>query len=235
MRRAPHPGELVTDRINAFQARILGLGDLHDPNYDDTVVTVSLTDYLFPNSTSRVAGHCEYTFKAYSSAEYEASAKSMMPLIITASAAVFFILQALTFLLYDCFVQRRNTIVTGAASQSHAILSSLFPSQVRDKLFEERAKLQEEALKKENERKRQARKFRFSRNDIEAFLQDSTSFDISESIATASDIGYSSQPIVSHRVSKNRTFASRSSSDTIFFPFIAAAGQSFSIEYDFVR
>jgi len=43
-----------------------------------------------------------------------------------------------TFIVYDNFVRRRNDKVVNAAAQSNAILSSLFPSNVRDRLFAEK-------------------------------------------------------------------------------------------------
>jgi hypothetical protein len=44
---------------------------------------------------------------------------------------------AATFCVYDGFVGKRNQIVVNAATRSNAIVSSLFPSQVRDRLFME--------------------------------------------------------------------------------------------------
>ena len=55
------------------------------------------------------------------------------------SVIIIFTAVAVTFILYDVFVQRRNNIVLDAATKSHMILSSLFPSNVRDRLYAERA------------------------------------------------------------------------------------------------
>jgi Adenylate and Guanylate cyclase catalytic domain len=40
--------------------------------------------------------------------------------------------------MYDSFVRRRNTTMVHAAARSNAILSSLFPAQIRDRLFAEK-------------------------------------------------------------------------------------------------
>ena len=40
--------------------------------------------------------------------------------------------------MYDRFVHRRNTMVVGVAARSNEIISSLFPTQVRDRLFAEK-------------------------------------------------------------------------------------------------
>jgi class 3 adenylate cyclase len=42
--------------------------------------------------------------------------------------------------MYDGFVRRRNTTMVHAAARSNAILSSLFPTQIRDRLFAEKDK-----------------------------------------------------------------------------------------------
>lgn len=41
----------------------------------------------------------------------------------------------LVFVVYDILVQRRNTKLINSAAQSNAIVSSMFPSQIRDRLI----------------------------------------------------------------------------------------------------
>lgn len=57
---------------------------------------------------------------------------------------------ALSFLFYDYFVRRRNEKVVSAAARSDKILSSLFPKNVRERLFAESEEA--EQLKKGNKR-----------------------------------------------------------------------------------
>jgi class 3 adenylate cyclase len=59
-----------------------------------------------------------------------------------------FCFMILTFLAYDWFVQRRNQTVVGAAARANAILSTLFPKNIRDRLFEERELVEETAGQK---------------------------------------------------------------------------------------
>jgi hypothetical protein len=121
-----------------FQATYLGPGDLHDPDYDYSAVTIPLYQYLNPDLTPRVSGHCFYSFVCYSSQEYASSVTTSLPGVAVAAVCAIFLFVALTFVFYDRFVQRRNSIVLSAATKSHAILSSLFPSNVRDRLYAER-------------------------------------------------------------------------------------------------
>ncbi|GKY98676.1 hypothetical protein MPSEU_000823900 [Mayamaea pseudoterrestris] len=59
--------------------------------------------------------------------------------IYAALVAVMFILLTMLFLLYDCIVQRRQKQVHEAVLRSTKIVSSLFPNQVADRLFQNHA------------------------------------------------------------------------------------------------
>ena len=58
-----------------------------------------------------------------------------LPVAFCLLAASVFVVIALSFLYYDFFVQRRNTKIVDAAARTNAIVLSLFPKQVRDKLL----------------------------------------------------------------------------------------------------
>jgi hypothetical protein len=128
-------GQSYTYVLSGDTAAFLGEGDFHDPRFNDTEVTVPLYDYLYPNRTSRVRGHCEYRLVVYASAEYQTSTESNTPVIFTSVVAVTFFLVVVTFVMYDIFVQRRNSKVEDAAVRSNVILSSLFPTTIRDRLI----------------------------------------------------------------------------------------------------
>lgn len=51
-------------------------------------------------------------------------------------AVVFFVI-CLAFCFYDAYVQRRNAKVADAAARSNAIVSSIFPSMIRDRLLDQ--------------------------------------------------------------------------------------------------
>jgi hypothetical protein len=101
-------------------------------------VEIPFSNYL-RNSTEDVPGHCVYTIAVYPTKELEDDYHSNLPVILTSVVAATFCLMVLTFLAYDWFVQRRNQMVVGAAARANGILLSLFPKDVRDRLFEERA------------------------------------------------------------------------------------------------
>jgi class 3 adenylate cyclase len=90
------------------------------------------------DSTKDAPGHCVYTLTAYPTKELEDEYHSKLPILMTTVVATAFCLMILTFLAYDWFVQRRNQMVVGAAARANAILSTLFPKNIRDRLFAER-------------------------------------------------------------------------------------------------
>jgi hypothetical protein len=60
------------------------------------------------------------------------------PLHFTLSVVcIFFLITSMVFVIYDCFVQKRQDKVLTSAQQSNAIGSSLFPAQVSDRLLGE--------------------------------------------------------------------------------------------------
>jgi class 3 adenylate cyclase len=100
-------------------------------------VEFPFSEYL-RNSTKDAPGHCVYTFTVYPTKEFEDGYHTNLPLQMTLCVAAAFCFMILTFLGYDWFVQRRNQKVVGAAARANAILSSLFPKNVRDRLFAEK-------------------------------------------------------------------------------------------------
>lgn len=95
---------------------------------------IPLRSYI-DNRTSSVGGHCEYTLYVYASNQYKQAETSTLPIVFTAIVSATFLVVVLTFIVYDVFVQKRNSKVVNAAARSNAILSSLFPSNVRDRLI----------------------------------------------------------------------------------------------------
>jgi hypothetical protein len=118
------------------QAVYLGDGDHRHLFMQDSGVDELMMIYRHP-STVDVRGHCAYTFTFYGSALFYEQNQTNLPLIFTILVMVIFVATSMTFCMYDGFVRRRNAKVLDAAAESNAIISSLFPTNVRDRLFEE--------------------------------------------------------------------------------------------------
>jgi Adenylate and Guanylate cyclase catalytic domain len=71
----------------------------------------------------------------YPSDEMKSGYTTNDPIIFTVAAVLIFVFTSLVFCLYDYSVERRQKLVLNTAVRSSAIVSSLFPSAVRDRLY----------------------------------------------------------------------------------------------------
>jgi hypothetical protein len=167
-----------------FQPVYLGIGDLHDQRFNDTKRVVPLYKYSRPDVTPYVDGHCQYSFVVYASQEFQDSKSTSLPLLLTIVVAITFALVVVTFFVYDVFVQRRNKKVVDAATRSTAILSSMFPSNIRARLFAER---------EAKESKAKGSKSYAAKNRLRSFLDDGGSDDVDAK--ENENLGYAGTPI----------------------------------------
>ncbi|EEC43180.1 predicted protein [Phaeodactylum tricornutum CCAP 1055/1] len=123
--------------LTGNRALYLGDGDRHETAFNQYEVVVPFNAYRDPELAANTDGHCRYSLHIYPSQQFAQGYKSSLPIVFTSLVAATFFLMALTFLVYDRFVHRRNIKVVNAAARSNAIVSSLFPSNVRDRLFED--------------------------------------------------------------------------------------------------
>jgi hypothetical protein len=155
------------------QAFYMGEGDFHDQRYSDMRVVVPFEEPkgfsnssssgnnamsnqqpLFNNNSTKTddedtngtVGSCHYQFALYPTQEFEDSYHTNIPQVMTITVACIFSAMAISFILYDFMVHRRNSKLLKIAARSGAIVSSLFPSTVRDRLFA--AKEEEKNVKK---------------------------------------------------------------------------------------
>ena len=136
------------------KAKYLGRGDFHDPKFDHLGVHArydQLQEYAARGS--KYSGPdvstttCQSTFHVYPSVELESEYVTMNPIYFTIGAVSIFCVCALIFIIYDCSVERRQKIVLNTAEKSNAVVASLFPAEVRDRLLQAQ---QEEKDKKKN-------------------------------------------------------------------------------------
>jgi hypothetical protein len=122
--------------LHGSEVEFLGLGDLHDSKYDGDKVTANLADsYPDKSLLENTAGHCVVSIDIYSSDTFQESYSSNVPMIVALVAALVFVFKACLFGLYDLIVQSRNQKVTTAALRSNAIVSSMFPESVKERLL----------------------------------------------------------------------------------------------------
>jgi class 3 adenylate cyclase len=73
----------------------------------------------------------------YPTQEFEEDHATNSPIMYTLAVAFVFLFAISVFFVYDFFVERRQTKVMATATKSSAIVNSLFPANVRDRLMEE--------------------------------------------------------------------------------------------------
>jgi hypothetical protein len=121
-------GASLTYQVNGPSVEFLGFGDLHDPAFESSEL-IGAFDVGDDG--------CGFTIHTYSTKELYDYWKSNDPVSFTLAVVSIFLLTSIVFVLYDCLVQKRQNKVMTSAQQSNALVSSLFPAQVRDRLMGE--------------------------------------------------------------------------------------------------
>jgi hypothetical protein len=124
--------------------RFLGVGDWHDTHYNPYEITqdlVSSLDYYAEDDGAAVSllqgdpRVCDYVLRIYPTREFETVYRSNRPGLYMVAVGLMAVAVLFSFWMYHCFVERRQTAVVKAARRSQAIVGSLFPSVVHDRLF----------------------------------------------------------------------------------------------------
>jgi len=143
------------------------------------------------NSTNS-SGPCDFSIVIYSSQTYSDLTTSNVPVIFAVAVALVFVLVICTFLMYDRFVRRRNEKLVNAAVRSDKILSSLFPSNVKSRLFE----AQESTPKATKASSPIGPAFvPAAKSRLRIFLDSGDASDGIQNAASNDDIGYEGKPI----------------------------------------
>lgn len=142
-------GQVYTFQVVENTVVLLGDGDLHDTAFDSLAVTLNYTNYqnIMTSAAPRQRRYrpsppgigCSYRISVYPSQEFRLRYKSDEPWQLATVVVLIFIFTSLLFLVYDCIVRRIQVKVMSSAKRSEAIVSSLFPAVVRDRLFRDSA------------------------------------------------------------------------------------------------
>ncbi|KAG7363180.1 family 3 adenylate cyclase [Nitzschia inconspicua] len=88
-----------------------------------------------PTDADHNLSHCTYSMNTYPTGEFEQSYHTTQPIWFTTMIASIFLCTAMVFLVYDILVQKRQKKLMSSAKRSNAIVSSLFPKEVQEKLM----------------------------------------------------------------------------------------------------
>lgn len=129
-------GNHFTYRINGPNAVFVGEGDLHEKAYDYLEVDTPFSPFL-EHEFSENNEHCEYDLRIFPSAKLHAEYTTTKPAIYTIVVIAVFFFTAMVFALYDHFVNVRQKKVMATAKRTNAIVSSLFPQNVRERILKD--------------------------------------------------------------------------------------------------
>ena len=114
----------------------IGPEDKHDTRYSHLEIRL---DFDILDGYDEIDS-CRYTLHAYPSHEFHETFMTFEPIQYTLFVVAVFLVTSLTFIIYDCFVRRKDIKVMSSAENTNAIVSSLFPAQVRERLLEDAEK-----------------------------------------------------------------------------------------------
>jgi hypothetical protein len=117
----------------------LGKGDHHDSKYDSLEFAAPFAPFVdFSDADDdSLDAHCEYSLHIYPTQDLEDEYRTSKPAVFTSVVVLVFLFTSMVFMIYDFLVQRRQVKVHTAAVKSNAIVSSLFPAEIRDRLFQQ--------------------------------------------------------------------------------------------------
>ena len=143
-------GQEYTLSIDTFNNALVVVseGDLHEHRFDDMMQISTFEDFEnvvnFAGTTA--AGvkqseleYCRYRFSVYPTEALESEYITNKPWIYAAMTVLIFLFTSLVFVVYDVIVRRRQEKVMASAKRTNAIVSQLFPHQVRDRLLDRAA------------------------------------------------------------------------------------------------
>lgn len=112
-------------------------GDHHDQTYNSLSVTYPFDPLRQDNdvTTGSEGSDCRFDLHIFPSKEMELHYRTFRPILFALLIAGIFMFTVISFLLFDYTVARRQEKVMATAKRTHAVVSSLFPSNVRNRIL----------------------------------------------------------------------------------------------------
>lgn len=130
--------------VRGENVEFLGPGDLHETIPD--VGTMELLESTFEQFDELIKSFsdtyptgkkvfCSYRLLTFPTIESHDHFLTNRPAIVEAVVGLLFLFTVAIFMGYDCLVERRQRNVLAAAQRTNALVGSLFPQAVRDRLY----------------------------------------------------------------------------------------------------
>jgi hypothetical protein len=131
-------GQAFTYVVNGSEATFVGEGDQHDSDFNKyrrSAEIFDLSDADHDHDHDEGDEHCFYSVDVYPTQNFKDDYMTSDPVIYTAIVIAIMLGTAVAFSLYELLIQRRNKAVLEKVAKTNAIVSSLFPENVRDRLI----------------------------------------------------------------------------------------------------
>ncbi|CAJ1963436.1 unnamed protein product [Cylindrotheca closterium] len=127
---------LLSYEVNGPNVTFLGEFDAHDSQYDNLEISERLID-LQIDRTKLPPGICVPTLnlQLYPTKNLEKAFQTNKAAYFTTGAVLVFALTSTLFLVYDFFVRRRQRKVMKRIARQELIVSNVFPTAIRDRLY----------------------------------------------------------------------------------------------------
>ena len=129
----PEGENAFTYQVDGPNVKVVGIGNRHDRKFTEYVLDGYFSKDNLEDGTVEGLRYdedsCPYVFHVYPTEAVYEKYVTKLPFVISLSIAAIFVFTIGMFLLYDRLVERRQSIVLARATQSTAIVSSLFVSK----------------------------------------------------------------------------------------------------------
>mmetsp|Transcript_1718 Transcript_1718/g.4427 ORF Transcript_1718/g.4427 Transcript_1718/m.4427 type:complete len:967 (-) Transcript_1718:770-3670(-) len=131
-----------TYQINGPNVTFIGVGDFHEKKYNHMAVSKSLSE--LSSSAMKESSYsgiqldeefCPFKMTVYPSQITKNQHSSEIPMYFAVVTVIVFAATALTFIIYDFWVERRQRIVMKTAMSTTKLVASLFPDLVIDRML----------------------------------------------------------------------------------------------------
>jgi class 3 adenylate cyclase len=112
--------------------------------FDSVLTTSDIDKETIENTTnsernmqsSSSSDGCLYLVRIYPSSEFQSRYHTSDAMMYSGFVVLVFVITSVIFISYDCLVQRRQSQVMSTAARANAIVDSLFPAMVRERVFQ---------------------------------------------------------------------------------------------------
>mmetsp|Transcript_42798 Transcript_42798/g.46468 ORF Transcript_42798/g.46468 Transcript_42798/m.46468 type:complete len:297 (-) Transcript_42798:1064-1954(-) len=133
---------MFTYKINGPKVIFQGAGDHHDHKYEHLVVSRHISELndiaMEDSSCSGIPTDkefCPFHISVYPSEQTEKNQRTLTPLYFSLITVIIFAITVTTFIIYDYWVGKRQYVVMKTAVTTTALVSSLFPDVVVDRII----------------------------------------------------------------------------------------------------